>query len=72
MRRILLDLAVTLDGYIEGENGEVDWCIMEPEMNFADFLRQIDTIFYGRKSLNCGANIPPEKMQTKKKKNYGK
>ncbi|MED1478356.1 dihydrofolate reductase, partial [Bacillus pseudomycoides] len=24
-RRIILDLAVTLDGFIEGKNGEVDW-----------------------------------------------
>jgi hypothetical protein len=26
-RRIILDLAVTLVGFIEGNNGEVDWCI---------------------------------------------
>ncbi|MEK3904788.1 MULTISPECIES: dihydrofolate reductase family protein [unclassified Paenibacillus] len=51
-RRILLDLAVTLDGYIEGKNGEVDWCIMDPELEFAQFLNQVDTIFYGRKSYD--------------------
>jgi dihydrofolate reductase len=51
-RRIILDLAVTLDGYIEGKNGEVDWCIMDSEMGFMDFLNQIDTIFYGRKSYD--------------------
>ncbi|MEH6936855.1 dihydrofolate reductase family protein [Bacillus sp. JJ664] len=51
-RRIILDLAVTLDGFIEGENGEVDWCIMDPEMGFTDFLNQIDTILYGRKSYD--------------------
>lgn len=49
-RRIILDLAVTLDGFIEGKNGEVDWCIMDPDMGFTDFLNQIDTILYGRKS----------------------
>lgn len=36
--KIILDLAVTLDGFIEGPNGEIDWCIMEPEMNFTAFL----------------------------------
>lgn len=36
-RKIILDLAVTLDGFIEGKNGEVDWCIMDAEMGFADF-----------------------------------
>lgn len=49
-RRILLDLACTLDGFIEGENGEIDWCIMDSEMDFMGFLNRIDTIFYGRKS----------------------
>lgn len=58
-RKIILDLAVTLDGFIEGPNGEVDWCIMDPEMNFTDFLHQIDTILYGRKSYELwGEYIP--------------
>ena len=51
-RRIILDLAVTLDGFIEGKNGEVDWCIMDPDMGFTNFLNQIDTILYGRKSYD--------------------
>ncbi|AST91307.1 hypothetical protein BC6307_08465 [Sutcliffiella cohnii] len=51
-RKIILDLAVTLDGFIEGKNGEVDWCIMDPEMEFNNFLNQIDTILYGRKSYD--------------------
>ncbi|AZN41238.1 dihydrofolate reductase family protein [Paenibacillus albus] len=58
-RRIILDLAVTLDGYIEGSNGEVDWCIMEPDMGFADFLEQIDTILYGRKSYDLWGQYDP-------------
>lgn len=58
-RKVLLDLAVTLDGYIEGPNGEVDWCIMDPEMNFIDFLNQIDTIFYGRKSYELWGEYRP-------------
>ncbi|MGC8230219.1 dihydrofolate reductase family protein [Pseudobacillus badius] len=58
-RRIILDLAVTLDGFIEGKNGEVDWCIMDPEMGFTKFLNQIDTILYGRKSYDeWGQYIP--------------
>jgi dihydrofolate reductase len=58
-RKIILDLAVTLDGFIEGKNGEVDWCIMDPEMGFTNFLNQIDTILYGRKSYDLwGQYIP--------------
>lgn len=59
-RRIILDLAVTLDGFIEGKNGEVDWCIMDPEMGFMDFLNQIDTILYGRKSYDLWGQFTPE------------
>ncbi|WP_339294025.1 dihydrofolate reductase family protein [Paenibacillus sp. FSL W7-1279] len=58
-RKIILDLAVTLDGYIEGKSGEVDWCIMDPEMGFMDFLNQIDTIFYGRKSYDLWGQFTP-------------
>jgi dihydrofolate reductase len=59
-RRIILDLAVTLDGFIEGKNGEVDWCIMDAEMNFTAFLNQIDTILYGRKSYDLWGQYQPE------------
>ncbi|NOU98612.1 dihydrofolate reductase family protein [Paenibacillus planticolens] len=59
-RRIILDLAVTLDGFIEGENGEVDWCIMDSELGFTNFLNQIDTIFYGRKSYDLWGQFTPE------------
>lgn len=63
-RRIILDVAVTLDGFIEGKNGEVDWCIMDPEMGFIDFLHQIDTIFYGRKSYEQWGQLTPESEQS--------
>lgn len=59
-RKIILDLAVTLDGFIEGKNGEVDWCIMDSEMGFIDFLNQIDTILYGRKSYDLWGQFTPE------------
>ena len=59
-RRIILDLAVTLDGFIEGKNGEVDWCIMDPEMEFINFLNQIDTILYGRKSYDLWGQYSPQ------------
>ena len=59
-RRVILDLAVTLDGFIEGENGEVDWCIMDPEMEFNLFLDNIDTILYGRKSYDLWGKYTPQ------------
>lgn len=38
MREIILDLAVTLDGFIEGPRGEIDWCVMDEDMDFNGFL----------------------------------
>lgn len=60
MRKVLLDLAVTLDGFIEGPNGEIDWCIMDDDMDFNDFLSNIDTIFYGRVSYDAWGNFQPD------------
>lgn len=57
MRKVILDLAVTLDGFIEGENGEIDWCIMDDDMDFDGFLSTIDTIFYGRVSYDSWGNF---------------
>ncbi|EAR67313.1 hypothetical protein B14911_18000 [Bacillus sp. NRRL B-14911] len=59
-RKIILDLAVTLDGFIEGPKGEVDWCIMDPDMNFNNFLNEIDTILYGRKSYDLWGQYIPD------------
>lgn len=60
MRKIILDLAVTLDGFIEGSNGEVDWCIMDDEMDFNTFLANIDTILYGRISYDLWGQYQPD------------
>ncbi len=56
MRKIILNLATTLDGFIEGANGELDWCILEEDMHFDRFLASIDTIFYGRVSYDLWGN----------------
>jgi len=50
MRKIILNLAVSLDGFIEGPNGEIDWCFTDQDYGMTDFLNRIDTIFFGRKS----------------------
>lgn len=60
MKKVILDLAVTLDGFIEGPNGEIDWCIMDDEIDFDRFLSGIDTIFYGRVSYDSWGNYQPE------------
>ncbi|MBV8251797.1 MAG: dihydrofolate reductase [Chitinophaga sp.] len=60
MKKIILNIAVTLDGFIEGPNGEVDWCIMDDDMDFGGFLSSIDTILYGRVSYDAWGNFQPD------------
>jgi dihydrofolate reductase len=50
MRKVILGLAVTLDGFIEGPNGEYDWCFTDQDYGLADFFAGIDALFIGRKS----------------------
>lgn len=67
-RKVRLDLAVTLDGFIEGKNGEIDWAIMDDEMGFEDFLNQIDAIFFGRKSYDLWQSYTPAATNESEKK----
>lgn len=64
MRKIILDLAVSLDGFIEGPDKEIDWCIMDEKMQFDQFIDSIDTIFYGRVSYDSWGNYQPNTTAT--------
>ena len=50
MRKIILGVAVSLDGLIEGPNGEYDWCFSDQDYGMTEFVKNVDAIFYGRKS----------------------
>lgn len=50
MRKVILGLAVSLDGFIEGPHGEYDWCFTDQDYGLNDFFKRIDSIFVGRKS----------------------
>lgn len=53
MRKLILGLAITLDGYIEGRNGEYDWCFTDQDYGLNEFFDRIDSIFIGRKSYEA-------------------
>ena len=63
MRKLILSLAVSLDGFIEGPNGEYDWCFTDQDYGLADFFKRVDSIFIGRKTyelaLSMGDNPMP-------------
>jgi dihydrofolate reductase len=63
MRKIILSVAVSLDGFIEGPKGEYDWCPPPSKKEMDDFLKGIDIIFMGRKSYEmAGEFMTPEKL----------
>lgn len=70
MRRIILDLAVSLDGYIEGPNGEYDWCFVDQDYGFSDLLNKVDAVFFGRKSFELFGNIAPPDNSTEVEKQF--
>ncbi len=51
MRKVILGVAVSLDGFIEGPNGEYDWCPPPSQTEMEAFMNKIDIIFMGRKSF---------------------
>jgi dihydrofolate reductase len=51
MRRLRYQVAASLDGYIAGPNGEIDWIVMDPDIDFAALFAQFDTAIMGRKTF---------------------
>lgn len=49
-RRLRYGVAVSLDGFIAGPNGEYDWIVMDPSIDFAAMFKQFDTAVMGRKT----------------------
>jgi len=50
MRKLILGVAVSLDGFIEGPNGEYDWCLTDQDYGLSDFFKRLDALFIGRKT----------------------
>jgi len=50
MRRVRYRVAASLDGYIAGPNGEIDWIVPDPTVDFAALYAGFDIVLLGRRT----------------------
>jgi dihydrofolate reductase len=51
MRWVRYVVAMSLDGYIAGPNGEADWIVMDPDIDFGALFDRFDTFLMGRRTF---------------------
>jgi dihydrofolate reductase len=51
MRRVCYQVAASLDGFIAGPNGEYDWIVSDPEIDFRAIYARYDTALLGRRTF---------------------
>lgn len=62
MRKIILGLGISLDGYIARKNGAVDWLSMDWDYDWTAFFKTVDAVLMGRKSWDVALEMtPPDK-----------
>ncbi|HVC37013.1 MAG TPA: dihydrofolate reductase family protein [Gammaproteobacteria bacterium] len=61
MRRIIVSNLMSLDGFMEGPNGELDWFVVDEEFfGYArEMLGEVDTILFGRTTYQHMAGYWP-------------
>lgn len=57
MRKIVLGLGISLDGYIARPDGAVDFLFMPKDYSMAPFFATIDTYIMGRKTLDAALKM---------------
>jgi dihydrofolate reductase len=52
-RRVRYSVAMSLDGFIAGPQGEADWIVMDPDIDFRALFKSFDTLLMGRKTYEA-------------------
>lgn len=69
MRKVVLGLGISLDGYIARKNGAVDWLSMDWDYDWTAFFKTIDVVLMGRKTWDVALGMSPQtKSKSKSKK----
>ena len=72
MRKVVLGLGISLDGYIARKNGAVDWLSMDWDYDWTAFFKTIDVVLMGRKTWEVALGMNSKKKSKAKAKNpYG-
>jgi dihydrofolate reductase len=61
MRRVVYRVATSLDGFIAGPNGEIDWIVPDPTVDFVSLYAGVDTVLLGRRTyeMTLQPGAPP-------------
>lgn len=70
-RKVILYIAMSLDGYIATENNELDWLsiveVQDEDYGYEKFVKSVDTVIMGRKTydkvLSCGVDFPHKRRR---------
>lgn len=60
MRKIILGLGISLDGYIARKSGAIDWLSMDWDYDWTKFFKTIDAVLMGRKSWDAALKMFPK------------
>ncbi len=53
MRRVRYSVAMSLDGFVAGPSGEIDWILTDPGIDFKALFSRYDTVLMGRHSFEA-------------------
>ncbi len=52
MRKLILYIAASTDGYIAGPKGEIDWLFTDQDYGYNKFISSVETVLVGRKTFD--------------------
>ena len=70
MRKVVLGLGISLDGYIARPDGAVDFLFMPKDYSMGPFFATIDTAIMGRKTYDVALKMGGGAFSDTKMKNY--